>query len=91
MIRKQMEEDLTKSASDYANLAENTISKLQQAYLKKYHPRHYSQSTQDPLNKWVRDKESGPSHRQQGVMPETEFAQSDDGIGKISISSNLVH
>ena len=88
MTRKRMEEDLTASASDYTNFAENTISKLQQAYLKKYHPRQYSQSTQDALNERAGGKKSGASHRQQG---ETELAPSHDGIGDISISSNLVH
>ncbi|KAH9007773.1 hypothetical protein EDB83DRAFT_2193921, partial [Lactarius deliciosus] len=34
--RKRIEEDLKESAAQYANYAENTISKLQQAYLKKY-------------------------------------------------------
>ena len=38
-IRKRMEEDLTKSAAGYSHFAENTISRLQQAYLKKYHSR----------------------------------------------------
>ncbi|KAH9044598.1 hypothetical protein EDB85DRAFT_471359 [Lactarius pseudohatsudake] len=37
--RKRIEEDLNKSAANYADYAENTISKLQQAYFKKYHPR----------------------------------------------------
>ncbi|KAI9460478.1 Rho GTPase activation protein [Lactarius psammicola] len=37
--RERIEEDLNKSAANYADYAENTISKLQQAYFKKYHPR----------------------------------------------------
>ncbi|KAI9456966.1 Rho GTPase activation protein [Lactarius psammicola] len=37
--RKRVEEDLKKSAAKYADHAENTISKLQQAYLEKYYPR----------------------------------------------------
>ena len=37
--RKRIEEDLNKSAANYADYAENTIAKLQQAYFKKYHPR----------------------------------------------------
>ncbi|KAH8979723.1 hypothetical protein EDB86DRAFT_609691 [Lactarius hatsudake] len=35
--RRRIEENLKNSAADYADHAENTISKLQQAYLKKYH------------------------------------------------------
>lgn len=38
-IRVLVEEGLKESAAKYAHYAENTISKLQQAYLKKYHPR----------------------------------------------------
>jgi len=37
--RKRIEKDLKGSAARYADFAENKISKLQQAYLKKYHPR----------------------------------------------------
>ncbi|KAI9439458.1 hypothetical protein BJY52DRAFT_529761 [Lactarius psammicola] len=37
--RKRVEEDLEDSAAKYADHAENTILKLQQAYLKKHHPR----------------------------------------------------
>ncbi|KAI9433317.1 hypothetical protein H4582DRAFT_2082476 [Lactarius indigo] len=36
--RKRLEINLRNSAGDYAYHAENTISKLQQAYLKKYYP-----------------------------------------------------
>ncbi|KAH9007776.1 Rho GTPase activation protein [Lactarius deliciosus] len=36
---KWIEEDLKESAAEYADHAENTVSKLQQAYFKKYHPR----------------------------------------------------
>jgi hypothetical protein len=34
--RKRVQEELKRSTSSYADHAENTISKLQQAYLKKY-------------------------------------------------------
>ncbi len=37
--RKRVEKDLEESAAKYADYAENTILKLQQAYLKKYHLR----------------------------------------------------
>ncbi|KAH9029688.1 hypothetical protein EDB85DRAFT_1509515 [Lactarius pseudohatsudake] len=43
--RKRVEEGLEKSAAKYADHAENTILKLQQAYLKKHNPRQYAQST----------------------------------------------
>lgn len=76
------EQDLTESASDYANFAENRISKLQLAYLKKYYPRQYSQFSQDAPNKKLGGKKSVASHRQQSIM--LEPAQSDDGIGNIS-------
>jgi hypothetical protein len=36
---KQIEEDLKKSAAEYADHAEKNISKLQAAYFKKYYPR----------------------------------------------------
>ncbi|KAI9433271.1 hypothetical protein H4582DRAFT_2101678 [Lactarius indigo] len=44
-IRRRVEEGLEESAAKYADHAENTILKLQQAYLKKHHPRQYPQST----------------------------------------------
>ena len=80
-----MEEFLTESASEYAHFAENTISKLQQAYLKKYHPRQHSHSTQDSFesNKRLEGMKLGASRRQK-VMPEIEPAPSDDGIADIS-------
>ncbi|KAI9433334.1 hypothetical protein H4582DRAFT_1003264 [Lactarius indigo] len=43
--RNRVEEGLEKSATKYADHAENTILKLQKAYLKKHHPRQYAQST----------------------------------------------
>ncbi|KAH8989329.1 Rho GTPase activation protein [Lactarius hatsudake] len=41
--RKRVEDDLEGSAAKYADHAENTILKLQQAYLKKRRPRQHSQ------------------------------------------------
>ncbi|KAH9008432.1 Rho GTPase activation protein [Lactarius deliciosus] len=41
--RKRVEDGLEESAAKYADYAENTILKLQQAYLKKHHPRQHSQ------------------------------------------------
>lgn len=78
-----METNLTESASNYARYAEDTISTLQKAYLKKYHPRQYSHSTQDAPNIKPEGKKSGAS-RQQKIMLETEPAQSDDGITDLS-------
>ncbi|KAH8989390.1 Rho GTPase activation protein [Lactarius hatsudake] len=43
--RKRIEENLKRSAALYADHAENKISKLQQVYLKKYHPHQYTRST----------------------------------------------
>ncbi|KAH9037701.1 hypothetical protein EDB84DRAFT_1128646 [Lactarius hengduanensis] len=43
--RKRVEEGLEESAAKYADHAENTILRLQQAYLKKHNPRQYPQST----------------------------------------------
>ena len=44
--RKRIAEDLKESTTKYANHAEDEISKLQQAYLKKYHPQQYARSTE---------------------------------------------
>ncbi|KAH8996989.1 hypothetical protein EDB86DRAFT_3243261 [Lactarius hatsudake] len=43
--RKRIEEDLKGTAAKYADYAENTISKLQRAYLKKYYPQQCAHST----------------------------------------------
>ncbi|KAI9429823.1 Rho GTPase activation protein [Lactarius indigo] len=42
--RNRIEEDLKRSAKNYADHAENKVSKLQQAYLKKYYPQQYATS-----------------------------------------------
>ncbi|KAH9029686.1 hypothetical protein EDB85DRAFT_2147170 [Lactarius pseudohatsudake] len=44
-LSKRVEEGLEESAAKYADHAENTILRLQQAYLKKHNPRQYPQST----------------------------------------------
>lgn len=93
-IRKRMEEDLTKSAAGYSHFAENTISRLQQAFLKKYHSRPYSHTTQDTPNNRSRGKQSSASRRQQGVIRETELITSEDGIAHIrlsNISASSIH
>jgi hypothetical protein len=74
-----MEEDVAESAAKYSHFAENTISKLRQAYLKKYHPH----LTQDALNKRLGGKKSAASRRQQEAMLETELLHSEDGIANI--------
>ncbi|KAH9014678.1 hypothetical protein EDB84DRAFT_1443744 [Lactarius hengduanensis] len=43
--RKRIEEDLKGTAAKYADYAENTISKLQRAYLQKYYPQQCAHST----------------------------------------------
>ncbi|KAH9165434.1 hypothetical protein EDB89DRAFT_2233423 [Lactarius sanguifluus] len=43
--RKRIEENLKRSAALYADHAENKFSKLQQVYLKKYHPHQHARST----------------------------------------------
>ena len=77
-----MDDDLTTTALNYAHFAENTISNLQQAYLKKYHPRQYSQSIQD-VHRRLGGIKSG-AFPQQKVMLGAELAQSDDGIAVLS-------
>ena len=54
--RQRIEKDLEDSAAQYSDHAENTILRLQQAYLKKYHPRQYphpndAQRPEDGLNR----------------------------------------
>ncbi|KAH9041938.1 hypothetical protein EDB84DRAFT_1559528 [Lactarius hengduanensis] len=41
-----IEEDLKRSATSYADYAENIVAKLQQAYLKKYYPQQYTTPTE---------------------------------------------
>ena len=52
--RKRLTEELKKSAEDYANHAENTLSKLGRVYLKKYQdyvrPVEVARRTPDPSN-----------------------------------------
>ncbi|KAH9055025.1 hypothetical protein EDB87DRAFT_1356344 [Lactarius vividus] len=56
--RKRVEEGLEESAAKYADHAENTILKLQQAYLKKHHPRQHPQSTDI-----LQSSQDGPNKR----------------------------
>ncbi|KAH8997410.1 hypothetical protein EDB92DRAFT_1420868 [Lactarius akahatsu] len=66
--RKRIEEDLNKSVANYADYAENTISKLQQAYFKKYHPRFGGNI-------------SAPFRGRREVLRELEPAKS-EGVGR---------
>ena len=43
-MKRRVEKDLRNSTADYADYAENTISKLQQAYSKKYLPGDHAHS-----------------------------------------------
>ena len=87
--RKRVEEDLEDSATKYADHAENTILKLQQAYLKKYHPRQYahsndvSQHHEDAPNRRLSGRVSalfrGRQEDLQGLEPKSE-----EGIAHIT-------
>ncbi|KAI9433269.1 hypothetical protein H4582DRAFT_2082416 [Lactarius indigo] len=86
--RKRVEEGLEESAAKYADHAENTILKLQQAYLKKHHPRQAPQSAdvsqypQDGLNKRFGNKVSALFGSRQedlgGLEPSKSEEVSDD-------------
>ncbi len=81
--RKWIEEDLKKSAAKYADHAENEIPKLQQAYLKKYHPEQYAHST-DVQNKRFGGKVSALFRGRRGDLQEPEPAKSERGIADIT-------
>ncbi|KAN0140268.1 hypothetical protein V8E53_002164 [Lactarius tabidus] len=78
-IRRQIERDLKSSAAKYADHAENTISKLQQAYLRRY-PQQYAHSTDVIPNKRFGNKVSSLFRRSQPQEP----AKSEDGIAHIN-------
>ncbi|KAH9024574.1 hypothetical protein EDB85DRAFT_2181507 [Lactarius pseudohatsudake] len=44
--KNRIEEDLKRSATSYADHAENKVAKFQQAYLKKYYPQQYTTPTE---------------------------------------------
>jgi hypothetical protein len=88
----RVEDDLEDSAAKYADHAESTILKLQQAYLKKYHPRQYARS-----NDVSQRPEDAPNRRLGGKVvalyrgrPEDlqglglEPAKSEEGIANIT-------
>ncbi|KAI9433262.1 Rho GTPase activation protein [Lactarius indigo] len=77
--RKRVEEGLEESAAKYADHTENTILKLQQAYLKKHHPRQYSQ---DGPN-----KRSGNADGRQEDLGGREPSESKEGVANITYGS----
>ena len=92
-IRRQIKEDLKASAAKYADHAENKISKLQQAYLKKYHPQEYSHPTEvsqppeDVRNKRFGGKVSALFRGRREDLREPELAEptkSEEGITDIT-------
>ncbi len=95
--RKWIEEDLEGSAAKYADHAEDTISKLQQAYLKKYHPRQYAHSTevlqrpQDVPNKRFGGRVLALFHgKREDLREPAKPAKSEEGIADI-VDSKLVY
>jgi hypothetical protein len=82
--RRRIEGDLKSSAAKYVDHAENTISKLQQAYLKKY-SQPYAHSDVAP-NKRFGNKVSSLFRRSQAQ----ELAKSEDGIANIGHSFQLI-
>ncbi|KAI9453211.1 Rho GTPase activation protein [Lactarius psammicola] len=96
--RKRVEEDLEYSTARYADHAENKILKLQQAYLKKYHPRQYahstdvSQSPQDVPNTGQRlgGRVSALFRGRQEDLSGLEPAKSEGGIANIAHEFQLV-
>ena len=87
--RDRIKRDLKASAAQYADHVENTISPLQQAYLKRYHPEQYSRSSDvshhpvDIRDKGIGGKVSPVFH----VRGETEPARGDwrsEGITDIT-------
>jgi hypothetical protein len=78
------------TAANYADHAENEISKLQQAYLKKYYPQHStedSQHPQDVQNNRFGGNASGLIRGRREDLREPEPAkpaQSEEGIADIT-------
>jgi hypothetical protein len=89
--RKQIEEYLKSSAAMYADHAENKISKLQQAYLKKFHSHstEVSQRPDDIRNKRFGGKVSALFRGRREDLRESEPAKSEEGIAYF-MSSELV-
>jgi hypothetical protein len=85
----RVEDDLLDSAAKYANHAESTILKLQQAYLKKYHPRQYvhsndvSKRPENAPNRRLSGRVSAPVRSRQEDLQGLEPAKSEEGIANI--------
>jgi hypothetical protein len=86
--REQIEKELKKSEAEYADFAENRISMLQKAYLKKYHPRQYHDAhSTDAPNKRFGGKVSAlfRSRRDDSREPEPATpTESEEGIADIT-------
>ena len=96
--RRRIERDLKSSAENYADYAENTVSKLQQAYLRKYQPQQHassaniSQNPQDISNKTFGLKMSSffRSRREDSREPEpAKPAPSEEGIAEVTYALQL--
>ncbi|KAH9032171.1 Rho GTPase activation protein [Lactarius pseudohatsudake] len=91
--KNRIEEDLKNSATKYADCAENTVARLQQAYLKKYYPQQYttptetSQRPQSVPNKRFGGVSSLFRSRREDSPQEPEpakLAKSEEGIADIA-------
>jgi hypothetical protein len=88
--REAIENNLKISTSWYADHAENCVSKLQQAYSRKYQPQQYahavnvSQSPQDVPNKRFGRRMSALFRGQREDPREPEPSPSDEGIADVT-------
>ena len=93
--RRQIKEDLKASGAKYADHAENTISRLQKAYLKKYS--HYTKASQRPEdaqnNRFgVKVAALFRGRREDLRAPElAKPAKSEEGIANITHGFKLVY
>jgi len=91
-----LEAQLDASVTKYANHAEDIISKLQKAYLKKHYPGKYTpshsvgilQRSQDVPNKRVGGKVR--AGRQEDTVQELEPVKHDEGIANITYILQLL-
>jgi len=88
--RQRVEEDLEDSAVKYADHAENTIMKLQQAYSKKNNPRQYAHSTdgsqrpEDFANRRLSERVSALFRSRQEDLQGQDPAKSGEGIAYLT-------
>ncbi|KAI9430906.1 Rho GTPase activation protein [Lactarius indigo] len=73
---KWIEEDLKESATEYADYAENTVSKLQQAYFNKHHSRYSEKRVGARTSTLFRGRQEGSQ--------EPELDKSEEGIAEIA-------